>query len=76
MRKIINDCLMKRSLENFDIGGPMERMPIPLIRAFAVVKKAAATVNIGFGLDPKVANAIVQAADEVLQEMLYVAYLL
>jgi fumarate hydratase class II len=41
-------------------------MPIPLIRAFAIVKKAAAKVNIGFGLDPKVANAIQQAADEVL----------
>lgn len=55
----------QRSLENFDIGGPTERMPIPLIRAFAVVKKAAATVNLGFGLDPKVVNAISQAADEV-----------
>lgn len=54
-----------RSLENFDIGGPTERMPIPLIRAFAVVKKAAATVNVGFGMDPKVSTAINQAADEV-----------
>lgn len=54
-----------RSLENFDIGGPTERMPIPLIRAFAIIKKAAATVNIEFGLDPKVVNAIVKASDEV-----------
>lgn len=56
----------QRSLENFDIGGPTERMPIPLIRAFGVVKKAAATVNVGFGLDPKVVNAIAQAADEII----------
>jgi fumarate hydratase class II len=56
----------QRSLENFDIGGPSERMPIPIIRALAIIKKAAATVNIGFGLDPKIANAIVQAADEVI----------
>ncbi len=40
-------------------------MPIPLIRAFGVIKKAAATVNRGFGLDPKVAQAIEQASDEV-----------
>jgi fumarate hydratase class II len=41
-------------------------MPVPLIKAFAIVKKAAANVNVGFGLDPKVANAISQAADEVI----------
>lgn len=40
-------------------------MPEPLIQAFGVLKKAAATVNMGYGLDPKVGKAICQAADEV-----------
>jgi fumarate hydratase class II len=54
-----------RSLQNFDIGGPRERMPEPLIRAFGVLKKAAAKVNVTYGLDPKVGDAISRAADEV-----------
>ena len=33
----------QRSLENFKIGG--ERMPAPLIRAFGILKKAAALTN-------------------------------
>jgi fumarate hydratase, class II len=55
----------QRSLENFAIGG--ERMPLPLIRALAVEKKAAALTNIALGeLDPKLGRAIVAAADEVI----------
>ncbi|KAJ3002267.1 fumarase fum1 [Thoreauomyces humboldtii] len=56
----------QRSLMNFDIGGETERMPYPVIKAFAIVKKAAAKVNARTGLDEKVASAIVQAADEVI----------
>jgi len=56
----------QRSLENFDIGGPRERMPEGLIEAFGYLKKAAATVNQNFGLDPKIAGAIIKAADEVI----------
>lgn len=56
---------MTRSLQNFDIGGQHERMPEPLIRAFGVLKKAAATVNMTYGMDSKVGEAIQQAADEV-----------
>ncbi|PWN26988.1 fumarate hydratase [Jaminaea rosea] len=56
----------QRSLQNFDIGGPQERMPLPLIQAFGVLKKAAAHVNQTYGLDAKVAGAISQAADEVI----------
>lgn len=56
----------QRSLMNFDIGGEAERMPAPLIKAFGVLKKAAAQVNATYGLDPKVAEAIGQAADEVI----------
>ncbi|KAH6594584.1 hypothetical protein BASA50_006534 [Batrachochytrium salamandrivorans] len=57
----------QRSLQNFDIGGPSERIPEPVIKAFAIVKKAAAVVNMSTGLDQTVGNAIVQAADEVIQ---------
>ncbi|KAI0757148.1 fumarate hydratase [Daedaleopsis nitida] len=56
----------QRSLQNFDIGGPAERLPEPLIKAFGVLKKAASIVNVGYGLDPKVGEAIQKAADEVI----------
>ncbi|KIJ45649.1 hypothetical protein M422DRAFT_67105 [Sphaerobolus stellatus SS14] len=56
----------QRSLQNFDIGGPTERLPPPLIKAFGVLKKAAATVNMTYGLDPKVGKAIQEAADDVI----------
>ncbi|CAO3640573.1 unnamed protein product [Mucor hiemalis] len=56
----------QRSLQNFDIGGQTERMPEPLIRAFGVLKKAAATVNMTYGMDSKVGEAIQKAADEVI----------
>ncbi|KAF7320456.1 Fumarate hydratase [Mycena kentingensis (nom. inval.)] len=56
----------QRSLQNFDIGGPTERLPPPLIKAFGVLKKAAAAVNVGYGLDPKIGTAIQQAADDVI----------
>jgi fumarate hydratase, class II len=43
-----------------------ERMPLAVIRALALVKKAAALVNADLGLlDPKKAEAIRKAADEV-----------
>ncbi|KAL2912289.1 hypothetical protein HK105_208204 [Polyrhizophydium stewartii] len=57
----------QRSLQNFDIGGAPERMPLPVIKAFAIIKKAAAIVNMETGLDKTVGNAIVQAADEVIE---------
>ncbi|EED79128.1 predicted protein [Postia placenta Mad-698-R] len=56
----------QRSLQNFDIGGPTERQPPPLIKAFGVLKKASAVVNETYGLDPKVGEAIQNAADEVI----------
>jgi hypothetical protein len=54
-----------RSLQNFDIGGPTERLPPPLIKAFGVLKKAASIVNVGYGMDPKIGAAIQEAADDV-----------
>jgi len=56
----------QRSLENFDIGGEHERMPLTLIKALGILKKSAAVVNRGFGLNVKVASAIESAADEVI----------
>ncbi|OIS95970.1 PREDICTED: fumarate hydratase 1, mitochondrial-like [Nicotiana attenuata] len=55
----------QRSLENFDIGGERERMPEPIIRAFGILKKCAAKVNMEYGLDPCIGKAIMQAAEEV-----------
>jgi hypothetical protein len=40
-------------------------MPPPLIKAFAVLKRAAAEVNMTYGLDKTVGEAIQKAADEV-----------
>ncbi|KAK2744123.1 fumarase fum1 [Myotisia sp. PD_48] len=55
----------QRSLGNFDIGQPQDRMPPPVVRAFGILKGAAATVNMRYGLDPTVGKAIQQAAAEV-----------
>lgn len=55
----------QRSVQNFRIGG--ERMPLPLIRAFGIVKKSAALANMALGaLDKTVGEAVVSAADEVM----------
>lgn len=56
----------QRSLQNFDIGGTTERIPLPMVRAFGYIKKAAANVNEAYGLKPQVANAIRLAADDVI----------
>ena len=54
----------QRSLGNFRIG--IEKMPLPLVHAYGVVKRAAAEVNMRSGkLDAKIGEAIVAAADEV-----------
>lgn len=55
----------QRSLENFKIG--TEKMPIEIIRAFAILKRSCAIANNKLGkLSDVKANAIVAAADEVL----------
>jgi fumarate hydratase, class II len=54
-----------RSLVHFPIG--RERMPIEVIRALVLVKKAAALVNQELGLLPRaLCDWIVRAADEIL----------
>jgi fumarate hydratase class II len=55
----------QRSIENFRIGS--ERMPRPLIRALAIVKRAGAEVNLSLKLiDARRARAIIRAAQEVI----------
>ena len=56
----------QRSIENFRISG--ERMPIALVHAFGIVKKAAALTNVALkDMDPKIGDAICRAADEVIE---------
>jgi len=58
----------QRSLENFRIGGERFRMPIQVIRAYGMLKKAAAQANLELGELPlEIAQAIIQAAEEVIQ---------
>ncbi|PIQ84712.1 MAG: aspartate ammonia-lyase [Candidatus Omnitrophica bacterium CG11_big_fil_rev_8_21_14_0_20_63_9] len=55
-----------RAVENFPISGL--RMPVELIRAYALIKKAAASANATLGeLPRRPASAIMRAADEVLR---------
>jgi len=56
----------QRSLQNFKIGE--NKMPIELIRALAIVKKAAAIVNTEEGiLHKKLCEAICMACDEIIE---------
>lgn len=55
----------QRSIENFAIGE--EKMPYEITRAFSYLKKAVALVNKDLGkIDAKKADAIAQAADDML----------
>jgi fumarate hydratase class II len=56
----------QRSLQNFKIS--TEKQSPELITALAVIKRAAAEVNLGLGvLDESKAKAIMQAADEIIE---------
>ncbi len=58
----------QRSLHHFSIGGHTERMPVEVVRAFGILKKACALVNLELGkLSPEKAELIVRAADEVIE---------
>ncbi len=55
----------QRSLANFKIGG--EKQPLPIVRALGIVKQAAAQTNMALGgLDKKIGEVIVAAAQEVI----------
>ncbi len=58
----------QRSLQNFEIG--TEKMPLPIIHAFAYVKKAAALSNKRLGiLDERRADLIAEVCDEIITGM-------
>src|SRR5471030_2484486 len=55
----------QRSLGNFKIG--WEKQPLPVVRALGIVKRAAAETNMALGgLDAKIGDTIVKAAQEVI----------
>lgn len=55
----------QRSIENFKIGG--QQMPIEVVRAFGILKKAAANTNATLGVLPKAkAKLIGKVCDEIL----------
>ncbi len=57
----------QRSIEHFAIGVERHRWGASLVQALGILKKAAAQANLELGeLEPRLASAIVQAADEVI----------
>lgn len=57
----------QRSLENFKIGGTNMRMPIEIIKAFAILKKSAAEANAELGVLPAEKSQLIgKVCDEIL----------
>ena len=55
----------QRSIKNFSIG--TEKQPLEIVKAFGIIKKAAAIVNMEDGkLDKKIGRAIVKASNEII----------
>ncbi|MEO1380707.1 MAG: lyase family protein, partial [Pseudomonadota bacterium] len=55
----------QRSLMNFPIG--WEKQPVAIVRALGVIKKACAMANKASGaMDAKIADAVIEAAGEVV----------
>jgi len=60
----------QRSIQNFEICKDTDQMPKPIIKSLAILKKAAAKINQQFGLDQKISEAIIKAADEIINNKL------
>jgi fumarate hydratase class II len=58
----------ERSIHHFSIGWPdVDRMPLEVVHAIGILKKAAAQANMELGvLDPAIGELIMRAADEVI----------
>ncbi|QJD79352.1 class II fumarate hydratase [Spirosoma rhododendri] len=57
----------QRSIENFKIARDTDKMPKPIIEAFAYLKKAAALTNLDAGTLPQEKSDLIgQVADEIL----------
>lgn len=58
----------QRSKMNFKIGGEHMKMPIEIVRAFAILKKSAAETNAELGvMDKNKSDLIGQVCDEILE---------
>ncbi|MBU0716838.1 MAG: aspartate ammonia-lyase [Planctomycetes bacterium] len=56
----------QRAVENFPVSGL--RLPVPFVRAQAIIKRAAARANLAAGsLDREIGEALVAAAEEVME---------
>jgi fumarate hydratase class II len=61
----------ERSVENFKIAQDINKMPMPIIEAFAYLKKAAAITNFQLGvLDKEKKDLIAAVCDEILERKL------
>ena len=61
----------QRSKDNFKIGGENMKMPMEIIRAFAILKKSAAEANQELGVLPKEKAVLIgQVCDEILEQKL------
>jgi fumarate hydratase class II len=58
----------QRSIHHFSIGWPVaDRMPVEIVRAMGILKKAAALANVESGrLDPELGGLIAAAAEQVI----------
>lgn len=57
----------QRSIDNFKIARDINKMPLEIIRAFAILKKAAAKTNEEAGVLPKNKSALIaRVCDEIL----------
>ena len=55
----------QRSLQNFKIGN--QKMPIKLVRSYAILKKCCAKMNFSQGkISEEISNAIIKASEEVI----------
>jgi fumarate hydratase class II len=60
-------CQTQRSLMNFPIGGSESKMPLEVVYAMALVKKCCVEYHAEIEeMEPKIAKAVAQAADEVM----------
>src|SRR5438093_502193 len=59
----------ERSIHHFSIGWPdADRMPVEMVHAMGILKKAAALTNMEAGrLDPEIGRLIVAASEEVIE---------
>lgn len=57
----------QRSLQNFEIGSIDDKMPLSVIKAMAIIKKSCAKVNMEYGLKADIGNAIINAANEIIE---------